>query len=768
MKGEGTMNRLRGISQLLIWVLATEISIAAQTYDLKPQFREGQSWAFEQSGEMQQNTTMSSPGQPPQQMQQSMRQTRSGTMAVLAVKDGVPVSVRLTFGNDCVTLMEMGGQKQPIPFPFSGQTITLTRDARGEVAHDFKGPADPMAEMELKSYLSFSRESFPPRPVAVGEEWEPDTAAMRQFYQIGPQDKLSVKCRFVSVKEYAGRRVAEIETVLSFAKRQGENEMRNDMKDTSLVEIDTGNTLQSDMTNASVTQGAQQMQQPGGFPVTVQTRVQGSSRARTAVKPIDNAGPLPATPVADIGGALPGASYAGTFACAEMTVILTGSGDRYTGTIEMAGQEFPLSARLGGGRLEGTFTSGGDRFPFTATLEGPVLTLVSDGTTYVLGRKAGNPLAAPPAKSNPLSQPRLDAAPVSSSVPAASGSAGFMRFKKISIMDSPEGIGGEALTYLAPVGWQVEGGMEWRQHPSMPATVHIRTFNPHGVEQLEGFPTLGFSWGGMLAETGFGPGSNYMGNEVRPPMSDVMQFLQEIIIPRFRGDVRCRIIGEQELPAWAQAVAAADLAETGSIPGYQNTYSAGKVRVEYTIAGQPVEEDLYAVLQTVYVPAYNIYTQIGQRAYGIRAAKGQIDDRTKIMQAMVASVRPNLQWFNKYLQLCQTLHNIEMGKIRTAGKISQIISQTNNEISDMMQQSWERKQASEDRISKAWSQVNRGVEEYYSPVEQRPVELPTGYTDAWVNNAGEYIVSDNVNFNPNVELEGNWQKLERAPIEAAP
>lgn len=46
-------------------------------------------------------------------------------------------------------------------------------------------------------------------------------------------------------------------------------------------------------------------------------------------------------------------------------------------------------------------------------------------------------------------------------------------------------------------------------------------------------------------------------------------------------------------------------------------------------------------------------------------------------------------------------------------------------------------------------------------VEQRAVELPSGYQNAWVNRGGEYLVTDREGFNPNVELEGSWTKLER-------
>jgi hypothetical protein len=79
----------------------------------------------------------------------------------------------------------------------------------------------------------------------------------------------------------------------------------------------------------------------------------------------------------------------------------------------------------------------------------------------------------------------------------------------------------------------------------------------------------------------------------------------------------------------------------------------------------------------------------------------------------------------------------------------------------MIHQSWERRQASEDRIHKQWTQYIRGVEEYYNPIERRPVELPSGYREAWINGQGEYILTDNPNFNPNVQIGGNWQKLQR-------
>ena len=44
----------------------------------------------------------------------------------------------------------------------------------------------------------------------------------------------------------------------------------------------------------------------------------------------------------------------------------------------------------------------------------------------------------------------------------------------------------------------------------------------------------------------------------------------------------------------------------------------------------------------------------------MRAARGQLDQSTRIMQTIVTSVRVNLQWFNKYTQVWQALYQMQM------------------------------------------------------------------------------------------------------------
>jgi hypothetical protein len=73
------------------------------------------------------------------------------------------------------------------------------------------------------------------------------------------------------------------------------------------------------------------------------------------------------------------------------------------------------------------------------------------------------------------------------------------------------------------------------------------------------------------------------------------------------------------------------------------------------------------------------------------------------------------------------------------------------------------RQASQDRISQSWSEHIRGVETYQTPFDGRPVQLPGGYSQAWVNARGEYLLTNQAGFNPNVGDTTEWRRMDRRP-----
>jgi hypothetical protein len=79
----------------------------------------------------------------------------------------------------------------------------------------------------------------------------------------------------------------------------------------------------------------------------------------------------------------------------------------------------------------------------------------------------------------------------------------------------------------------------------------------------------------------------------------------------------------------------------------------------------------------------------------------------------------------------------------------------------MMMETYNDRQKVYDRLSENFSQSIRGVDEYYSPVDERGVELPAGHNEGWVNGLGEYILSDDPNYDPNVNSNQHWQRMEK-------
>ena len=57
------------------------------------------------------------------------------------------------------------------------------------------------------------------------------------------------------------------------------------------------------------------------------------------------------------------------------------------------------------------------------------------------------------------------------------------------------------------------------------------------------------------------------------------------------------------------------------------------------------------VLSYTSAPAVLSVYRWPEQLYSIRAARGQLDQKTKLMQTIVSSSRINLQWLNAYLQV---------------------------------------------------------------------------------------------------------------------
>ena len=383
-----------------------------------------------------------------------------------------------------------------------------------------------------------------------------------------------------------------------------------------------------------------------------------------------------------------------------------------------------------------------------------------------------------PQQQNPPSQQqkmRTARAPGASSAPG-----NFYRMHWVRLMDQ-YGFGQpvEVLRLLAPVGWKMDGGVKWAASgcTSNIASLSMRVVSPDGTMAFELFTPYTWQWNDDPMAQQTGRQAEQMNAAIRPcsmrPIVNAQSYLRQAVIPAYRRGARF----EQGMPmpqaAQAQGVRLrqqlAQQIQAGLASG--TNADAGRVVIAYDVNGQPVEESLTAVVgmivrQTMSPSAamqggmgkVNSYTLTAGSIFGMRTPAGEQERRAPLFSTMIASIRPNVNWVNAYQQMQMNIGNAE--QIEVAKRIA-IQNETSHAISALITQQYQETQRVQDGLANSFSQSQRGVEHFVDPSSRERVELSAGYRQAWSNGNGEYILSDDVNFDPSVSLHENWTQLNR-------
>ncbi len=342
----------------------------------------------------------------------------------------------------------------------------------------------------------------------------------------------------------------------------------------------------------------------------------------------------------------------------------------------------------------------------------------------------------------------------------ASNSQTFILYKYTDTMTAME-----AFRLLVPKGWHVEGSITWSANPALPAQSRFRFYNPDGTEEFNLFPTRSYYWtNNPLSLRTNPPGSLWFGTLVAEPI-DVHAAFTKVIIPSCRKKVSgLTIIHEQEVPELTK------LAKGVPVQGVRVSAKGGKIRIGYQEDGRQKEEELYAAVSqfitdmpgTMYSGGYFINYWFIDYVFSFKAEKGGLDSRSKIFQTMVYSLKVNPRWFAKVVNVKESLTQRYIRGIRAVGKIGDIIARSGSQMREEQQRDWERRQQVQDRIVQNFSDNIRGVERYNDPLSGKLVELPAGYSNAWANNLGEYVVTDSPSYNPNIGSNLHWEQLKPA------
>lgn len=314
----------------------------------------------------------------------------------------------------------------------------------------------------------------------------------------------------------------------------------------------------------------------------------------------------------------------------------------------------------------------------------------------------------------------------------------------------------DAVQFLKPKGWKVRGGLQWYADSAHQVCLELKVSNPDGPEQIEFLPWSYATW---LTNPVFpmAEGSNYMGKVVRKPIPDPRDVVETLTLPKLRAAYRPKVTGYLDMPELAKVHAA-------GLGG--GRVKAGRVRVEYVMDGQAVEEDFYV---SIFVTSADIGNNCTSYIWGpaaapfsFRAARGKLDAATPLMLAAVNSGRVEPLWFGQKSYVCDLFANRMNQGIANAKTISDTVTRNSNEVFKMYSDAYWSRQASQERVARGFSDYIRGVQRYASPYDKYPVQLPSGYKYAWTSATGGVILSNEAGFDPNAGGTRSWQLMKEA------
>jgi hypothetical protein len=148
--------------------------------------------------------------------------------------------------------------------------------------------------------------------------------------------------------------------------------------------------------------------------------------------------------------------------------------------------------------------------------------------------------------------------------------------------------------------------------------------------------------------------------------------------------------------------------------------------------------------------------------YQVSAPEARLPEAMKVAGIVLTSSRQDPHWFSLVAKVQQQISQAIYSGVAAAGRMSQIISQTNDAISDSIMSSYSANQTAEDESVQGFDDYIRGIDRYQD--NDGRVGLPSGYSHAWKDDQGNYLVTDDHLYDPNVSGPGGtWHELERVP-----
>jgi hypothetical protein len=400
-------------------------------------------------------------------------------------------------------------------------------------------------------------------------------------------------------------------------------------------------------------------------------------------------------------------------------------------------------------------------------------------TTTPAPTPTASPTAAPtPSPSPTSSQSQIPGhskvqAPVATSAASPATSEHFFHMKRVQIPDPGNKVSA-AVDVMIPTSWQVQGtirtmgGMGGCFADMESVSIHAQSAD--GSVVFESMPDFTFQYADdpNTVHTMTQEGQAFAKGGIKPcpvmPPQRAVDFLQKQIIPKFFTDKR--VVSVDVYPDFNQLLRqrlGLPLNDTAN-QGPTRT-DAARARLEYEHDGRSFEQWVTVAEWMRLYPAGrgNVYDGHAILMMSLSAPKGQLDSNEKLFELMAFNITHEPAWDGLINPMITNLYRQQ--QIEEA-KRSQIIAQFQQHVADTINEVTANSMRGADQAAFGADQNIRGVQTFRNPQTGATFELSNLHDHAWLNGSNEYVMSDDPNFNPNGQLNGNWTSLQ--PVRAQP
>jgi hypothetical protein len=407
--------------------------------------------------------------------------------------------------------------------------------------------------------------------------------------------------------------------------------------------------------------------------------------------------------------------------------------------------------------------------------QGPTATQTPTPPPTATATPAPAPAPAPASTSSQSQNPghSKSQTPVAASTAAPATSEHFFHMKRVQIADQGNNVPA-AVDVMIPTSWQVQGtirtmgGMGGCFADMESVSIHAQSAD--GSVVFESMPDFTFQYADdpNTVHTMTQEGQAFAKGGIKPcpvmPPQRAADFLQKQIIPKFFADKR--VVSVDTYPDFNQllrqrlGLPLKDTANQGPI-----RTDAARARLEYEHDGRSFEQWVTVAEWMRLFPAGrgNVYDGHAVMMMSLSAPKGQLDSNEKLFKLMAFNITHEPAWDALINPMITKLYRQQ--QIEEA-KRSQIIAQFQQHVADTINEVTANSMRGADQAAFGADQNIRGVQTFRNPQTGATFELSNLHDHAWLNGSNEYVMSDDPNFNPNGQLNGNWSSLQ--PVRAQP